>query len=129
PPLDPRPRSRYRLWIDGREGDYFKALPPLFLRSAPEGPARFSVAFGSCAQYRDDPVQAVWAGVEAVNPALFLWLGDNVYIDSTHESVMAECYRRQRNVLPPVPVLRKLPPLATGHDRDYRLPAQRPRQP
>ncbi|HLT91754.1 MAG TPA: alkaline phosphatase D family protein [Woeseiaceae bacterium] len=129
PPLEPDTRYRYRILIDGREDDYLKDLPPLYLRSAPEGPARFSVAFGSCAQYRDDPVQAVWAGVEAVNPALFLWLGDNVYIDSTHESVMAECYRRQRNVLSAVPVLRKIPQLATWDDHDYCLNDQDRRNP
>lgn len=121
PELEPDTRYRYRILIDGDEDDYLKDLPPQFFRSAPDGPRCFSAAFGSCAQHYDDPVQPVWAGVEAVDPDLFLWLGDNVYIDSIHESVMAECYRRQRNVLSAVPVLRKIPQLATWDDHDYCL--------
>ena len=121
PPLEPDTPYRWRLMIDGDEDDYLKDLPPQYLRSAPERARSFSAGFGSCAHFRDDPVQSVWDGVAAVNPDLFLWLGDNTYIDSTHEMVMAECYRRQRTVLSAVPVLRSVPQLATWDDHDYCL--------
>lgn len=121
PRLRPDSRYRYRIIIDGDEDDYLKDLLPQYLRSAPGEPTSFKVGFGSCAHFRDDPVQAIWEGVETANPDLFLWLGDNVYIDSTHESVMAECYRRQRGILSAVPVLRKIPQLATWDDHDYCL--------
>lgn len=121
PVLQPDTRYRYRILIDGKEDEYLKDQWPCHLRSAPAGPASFTVAFGSCAKFQDDPVQEIWRGVRKVNPALFLWLGDNVYIDSLHESVMAECYRRQREVLTATEVLREIPQLAVWDDHDYCL--------
>jgi len=121
PLLSADSRYRYRIMIDGIEDEYLKDQPPTYLRTAPAGPAQFTVAFGSCAKFQDDPVQDVWKGVEHIDPDLFFWLGDNVYIDSLHESVMQECYQRQRDILNARDVLRRIPQLATWDDHDFGL--------
>lgn len=121
PLLEAGSRYRYRVMIDGIEDEYLKDQPPTFLRTAPGGPDGFSIAFGSCAKFQDDPVQEIWKGVEHIDPDLFFWLGDNVYIDSLHESVMQECYRRQRDILNARDVLRGIPQLATWDDHDFGL--------
>ncbi len=129
PRLQADTRYQYRIFIDGEEDGYLKDQLPCYLKTAPAVPRKFSAAFGSCAKFQDDPVQEIWKGVEAVDPDLFLWAGDNVYIDSLHESVMADCYRRQRDVLTARTLLRNTPQLAVWDDHDFCLNDQDRRNP
>jgi len=111
----------YRLRVNGDQDRYLRNLPPFRLRTAPSGPARFRVAFGSCARVQDDPVQPIWGGIAKWQPDLFLWLGDNIYGDSLNAEVLAAEYRRQRFVESFQPLGRSTPQLATWDDHDFGL--------
>jgi alkaline phosphatase D len=107
--------------VDGEPDKYLAGLPPFRLRTAPAGPARFRVAFGSCARIQADGEQSIWPRVREHRPDLFFWLGDNVYGDTLDPEVLAEEYRRQRDVPALQPLLRSVPQLATWDDHDFGL--------
>jgi alkaline phosphatase D len=75
------------------------------------------IAFGSCAQ--QDAPQPIWDAVLATDPELFLFLGDNIYGDTTDMAVLRAKYRQ----LGEQPGYRKLrqgvPVLAVWDDHDY----------
>jgi alkaline phosphatase D len=48
------------------------------------------IAFGSCA--KQDKEQPIWSAVEAANPDLFIFLGDNVYGDTRDMAVLQGKY-------------------------------------
>ena len=48
------------------------------------------IAFGSCAS-QDFP-QVVWDAINDARPDLFIFLGDNIYADTTDMDVMRKCY-------------------------------------
>ena len=66
-----------------------RPLPGLPDLAFPETLSR--IAFGSCA--RQDQEQPIWAAIEAADPQLFLFLGDNIYADTRDSSVMARKYQ------------------------------------
>lgn len=49
------------------------------------------IAFGSCA--KQDKEQPIWQAIEAADPQLFLFLGDNIYGDTRDMAVLADKYR------------------------------------
>jgi alkaline phosphatase D len=77
------------------------------------------IAFGSCA-HQDRP-QPIWQAIVASKPDLFLFLGDNIYADTTDKEVLAREYAR----LGALPGFQKIkatcPLLATWDDHDYGL--------
>lgn len=120
------------LRVDGLEADtpyYYRVLvnggidryrpDPFATKTAPAGPAGFRVAFGSCARIARDPEQWIFPAIAAARPDLFFWLGDNVYADTETASVLAEEYRRQRNVPNLQALLRSVPQLAIWDDHDF----------
>ena len=119
--LEPDTTYYYRILVDGRSPKYLRNKPAFRARTAPDSPARFSVGFGSCARYGEDPVQPIWQQVATERPDLFLWLGDNIYADTILPEMIAEEYRRQRDVVSLQPVLRSIPQLAVWDDHDYGL--------
>lgn len=75
------------------------------------------IAFGSCA--KETRPQPVWDAINALDPGLFIFTGDNVYADSGDREVLAESYRKLGEV-PGFAALRaKCPVLATWDDHDY----------
>lgn len=90
-------------------------------RTAPDSPTTFTLAFGSCASPRADNIQNIWSQVLAQKPDLFFWLGDNVYADTLHPRVLAEEYRRQRDIPSLQPLIHSVPNLAIWDDHDYGL--------
>jgi alkaline phosphatase D len=121
--LEPGTRYFYRLEVNGGAPAYLgdKALGSFLTAPAPGTPAKFVVAFGSCARLQRDPVQPIWNTVSNFAPHLFIWLGDNMYGDSLESSILAEEYRRARDVPNLQPVIRKVPQLAVWDDHDYGL--------
>ncbi|MGI6454370.1 MAG: alkaline phosphatase D family protein [bacterium] len=111
----------YRAFVNNHADPYVKYSPALSCKTAPETPARFRVAFGSCARIQRDPIQPIWNVVQNWNPDLFIWLGDNIYGDSPDIDILREEYRRQREVPSSLPVLRSIPQLAVWDDHDYAL--------
>lgn len=75
------------------------------------------IAFGSCA--RSDKPQPIWDAVLATRPDLFIFLGDNVYLDTRDPEVM----RRKYAELAAQPGFQRLkatvPILAIWDDHDY----------
>ncbi|WNO52416.1 alkaline phosphatase D family protein [Stakelama saccharophila] len=112
-------RYYYRPLVEGDQPKYRQELSPYSVRTAPAEPAKIRIAFGSCARVQEDPEQPIWGAVLRSEPDLFLWLGDNIYADSRIPGVMAEIYRRQRDVAGAQPVLRQVPQLAIWDDHDF----------
>lgn len=115
--LRPDTRYFYRLRFAGAL-DRHQPLP-FHTRTAPQGPADFRVAFGSCCRIQLDREQPIFDVVRALEPDMFLWLGDNIYADSDQPSALADLYRRQRVVERLEPLLRTTPQLAIWDDHDF----------
>jgi alkaline phosphatase D len=107
--------------IEGEKDKYLAGFPPFTLSLPAPGPGRSTVAFGSCARIQSDPEQPIWRAIERQAPDVFLWLGDNIYADSRDPGVIAEEYRRQRDVPNLQGLLRSVPQLAVWDDHDYGL--------
>ena len=75
------------------------------------------IAFGSCAKQSKD--QPIWNAVNAAEPDLFIFLGDNIYADTRDPKVMADKYA----MLAAKPGFQKLrantPVCAIWDDHDY----------
>lgn len=121
--LKPGQRYYYRVYVHEGVAHGFEKLPPFQLRTAPgEGfRGQFRVCFGSCSRWAEDPVQPIWPVVRELNPDLFFWLGDNIYGDALDTDILAEEYRRQREVPGLQALIRSVPQLATWDDHDFAL--------
>ena len=107
----------YRLKYDGQQ-DRFQFAPNR-TRTAPDGPAAFRVAFGSCCRIQYDADQPIWNAVRGLDPDLFFWLGDNIYGDSDQPAALMDLYGRGRVVERLLPLLRSTPQLAIWDDHDF----------
>ncbi len=119
--LEPGRRWYWKPLVMGKPDKYLGARAPFTFDTAPAGPARVRLAFGSCARVQSDPEQPIWRHVLELDPDAFLWLGDNVYGDTDDPSVLAEEYRRQRDVPALQRLLRTTPQLAIWDDHDFGL--------
>ena len=54
------------------------------------------IACGSCAKQSKD--QPIWNAVNAAEPDLFIFLGDNIYADTRDPKVMADKYAGLRHL-------------------------------
>lgn len=54
------------------------------------------IAFGSCS-HQDKTSDQLWNEVNATNPDLWIWLGDNIYGDTTDMSIMKAKYDLQKS--------------------------------
>ena len=85
----------YDILVDGMS--VFNGNSPVFRTSPAEGQkASFSVAFGGGARYISKN-EHIWDVIDSYNPAAFLFLGDNVYIDlpESRTKQRVHYYRRQ----------------------------------
>ena len=119
PGLSAATRYWYRVLLDGKEARYGRV--PYSARTAPAGRAPVRIAFGSCARVQIDREQRIFDAVRQAEPDLFVWLGDNIYGDSERPELLAEEYRRQRNVAALEPLLATVPQIATWDDHDFGL--------
>ncbi|HYD88827.1 MAG TPA: alkaline phosphatase D family protein [Vitreimonas sp.] len=117
--LAPATAYFYRLRIDGML-DRYQPLP-YRTRTAPRGRSAFRAAFGSCARLQIDTDQRIFSVVQALEPDLMFFLGDNIYADSTEPEALADLYRRQREIERLKPVIRTTPSLAIWDDHDFAL--------
>lgn len=75
------------------------------------------IAFGSCS-HQDKP-QPIWRSVLAENPDMFIFLGDNIYGDSSDMNVLEAKYAKL-NAIPGVKAIRSnTRVVATWDDHDY----------
>jgi alkaline phosphatase D len=121
--LKPATNYRYRAIVAGAVDMNQEPLGFFRVSTAPASNARtqFSVAFGSCPRVERHPVQPIWTALQARQPNLMLWLGDNVYADTLDPDILAECYQRQRAVPEMQQFIRTVPQLAIWDDHDYGL--------
>jgi len=69
--------------------------PALFVgQELPTDQSLTTIAIGSC--NRQDAPQDMWPFIQAQEPDLWIWLGDNIYGDSEDMTVMADKYRMQK---------------------------------
>src|SRR3546814_14959942 len=108
--LQPDTDYWYRLRYAG-EHDRYQPLP-YRTRTAPAGPAKFRVAFGSCCRIQFDHEKRIWNAVLAPEPALFLCLGDNIYPDSEQPDALHDPNAPGRPVDRHNPRLTPVPPAA-----------------
>lgn len=78
-----------------------------------------AIAFGSC--YRNGKNPQIWDTVSQQNPDLFLFLGDNVYADTTDMKEMRAEYQKLLDEPKFAAFAAKTPILATWDDHDYGL--------
>ena len=119
--LDPDTSYYYRVLVEDKVDRYWRDRPFPSLKTAPEGPARFSLAMGSCARFSLDRVQPIWTAMADRSPDLFFWLGDNIYGDALDADILAEEYRRQRDLESYQPVMHTIPQLAVWDDHDFGI--------
>ncbi|MBI1391056.1 MAG: hypothetical protein GC154_21730 [bacterium] len=119
--LQPGFRYYYRVLVEGGADAYLGKKAPFTFQAAPDGPSRFRVVFGSCSRSQEDPEQPIWRSIADWRPDLFFWLGDNMYGDSLDPDILAEEYRRQRDVFSMRPLIHSIPQLAVWDDHDFGL--------
>ena len=121
--LKPNTKYEYTYTVGGGQDAYIRPATPFTFRTAPApgAPAVFSVATGSCQRWQRDQDQPIWKTVRDLDPAFFLWTGDNIYGDSLVPAVLAEEYRRMRDIPSYREVMRNIPQLATWDDHDFGL--------
>ena len=82
-----------------------------------------TIAFASCA--KPNQPETIWQSILATDPDLFLFIGDNVYVDQPRRPKGVEDFERSYAQLASEPgwqnLLTKVPVLATWDDHDYGL--------
>lgn len=121
--LQPGTRFFYRVLVEGKPDKYAGLQPPSSFKTAPGEDFKgvFRVAFGSCARFQYDRKQDIWTILPRYRPDLFFWTGDNIYGDSLDPDIIAEEYRRQRDIPNIVEFIKEVPQLAIWDDHDYGL--------
>jgi alkaline phosphatase D len=127
--LKPDRTYAYRVLVDGKINPDDQGLEPYRLTTPAGAPARFRLAFGSCARRARYPVQPIWRAVETARPDLFIWAGDAVYADSLDPHILAEEYRRQRDLPEIRRFMAETPQFCIWDDHDYGLNDQDRRHP
>ena len=103
---------------------FLSTVQPSFGDDSGEGvQAIDTVVFGSCS--REDQDQPLWDQIVAQNPELFLYIGDNVYVDQPAPPQTMGDFAAAYRLLAGQPGFQRLkatcPILATWDDHDYGL--------
>lgn len=104
----------YELEIDGVPMGL--DAPPIQTAPSPGTPVNFHFAFGSCSR---DLEQPIFTAIDATDPALFLFVGDNHYANSNNLEAVRWAYRRFRKLPPRAALLAHTPILSTWDDHDF----------
>ncbi len=75
------------------------------------------IAFGSC--NKQDLDQSFWTTIQAMNPDLWIWLGDNIYADTEDMSVMQAKYQQQKSNTYYQKFISDIPVTGIWDDHDY----------
>jgi alkaline phosphatase D len=75
------------------------------------------IAFGSCGHQIGE--QFIWNSVIAMNPQLWIWLGDNIYADTEDMEVLRRKYQQLGDNYNYQLLKEKCPIIATWDDHDY----------
>ncbi|MBL8991890.1 MAG: alkaline phosphatase family protein [Spirochaetia bacterium] len=77
----------------------------------------FRIAFGSCNKESKD--QSYWRVIAEKNPALWIWLGDNIYGDTTNMDVMRAKYQLVKTNADYAAFISKVPVIGSWDDHDF----------
>lgn len=77
------------------------------------------IAIGSCNNHRKP--QDFWSTIGALNPDLWIWLGDNIYGDTDNEDSMRAMYNLQMSDSNYTAFAKKVPITGIWDDHDYGL--------
>ena len=75
------------------------------------------IAFGSC--NRQSAAQPLWTPIQAANPDLWVWLGDNIYADTDDMAAMDSMYAVQKEKPGYRALRQQTPVIGTWDDHDY----------
>lgn len=75
------------------------------------------ISFGSCS--RQDAPEQLWKEVIAQKPALWIWLGDNIYGDSHDMAILQQKYDVQKAQPDYQQLMKTCPIVGTWDDHDY----------
>jgi len=78
-----------------------------------------TIALGSCAE--QNKTQSVWNAISKKNPDLFIFMGDNVYIDSSNPEDMSTAYSMLSNNANFSKFRKSTPVIGTWDDHDYGI--------
>lgn len=95
------------------------APAPAAERGTPASAEVRRIAFGSCSDEKRP--QPMWAPIVAADPDLWVWLGDNVYHDTTDVAVMRASYAKQKSHAGYQALLGTAAVIGTWDDHDYGL--------
>ncbi|MGB0860932.1 MAG: alkaline phosphatase D family protein [Pseudoalteromonas spongiae] len=117
-------RNHSSPWCYVAEGDWEEcdapAPEPLLTHTQPQQSKRLDrVALGSCFKTKGD-MPAALARLIGHQPDLFLWLGDNIYADTTNMALMRQKYDdKKRNPDYQQFLKANIPVMATWDDHDF----------
>ena len=75
------------------------------------------IAFGSCVkQYLEQPI---WSAINAFEPELWIWMGDNIYGDSEDPAILTAKYAQQKAIPGYANLRENCPIIGTWDDHDY----------
>lgn len=79
----------------------------------------FTISFGSC--NKEDEAQDYWPHIAALNPDLWIWMGDNIYGDSNDPDFIAKAYQVQKGNSYYQQFIANHQILGTWDDHDYGM--------
>lgn len=77
----------------------------------------FTIAFGSCSD--QNRPQILWKSVLENKPDVWIWLGDNIYADTSDMKLMEEMYQKQKNHPDYQELIQKTKVYGVWDDHDY----------
>ncbi|MFA0960759.1 alkaline phosphatase D family protein [Roseivirga sp. BDSF3-8] len=77
------------------------------------------ITFGSCSHQENE--EQMWDEINATNPDLYIWLGDNIYGDTRDMGVMREKYEKQKSYPGYRELTSNTPVVGTWDDHDYGI--------
>lgn len=115
PGLKPLTPYRFEIHVGG-----VKAADGTFTTAPPAGrPARFSYLIASCMDYTQGAYQVAWNHAHSQKGVFNLFVGDNVYANSTNHETLWQFHREQRKVPGYAALIRSAPTYATWDDHDF----------
>lgn len=111
------PVSRRQIMAGAAAGAALASSPALAASARSQEPALTRIAFGSCAHQDKD--QPIWDRVNAWNPELFIFLGDNIYGDTEDMTVLRAKYQKLADKPGFRTLRRNATVIATWDDHDF----------
>jgi len=101
----------------GRSAGVIEQVPTVEGPSLDVTKPLYRIAFGSCLD--EDKPQPIWSAIEAYDPQVFLFMGDNVYADAEEVPIFIEAYGKLAASEGYRSLRSKTPVLAIWDDHDY----------